>query len=196
MTTLQEIEDFADAMQLRGGERKEFIAEEMDKLRNLQAEEKERAARLQAEERAARLQAEEREREISARLQALENDNERQARLRIQELKAQVEIERIRAQAESEAIDCDRVKEILLKRYNVTEIAYGLNLRARTAEDGENPSMFIVRLKTYLETNYYSGYISRQLLSKKYWIELCMIEAKLTSGMMLSLRRNCPEAHP
>ena len=36
-------------MQLRGDERKEVIAEEMDKLRNLQAEE--RAARLQAEER-------------------------------------------------------------------------------------------------------------------------------------------------
>ena len=51
-------------MQLRGDERKEFIAEEMDRLCNLQAEE--RAARLQSEkrekEREARLQAEERER--------------------------------------------------------------------------------------------------------------------------------------
>ena len=47
MTTLQEIVDLADAMQLRGEERKAFIAEEMHKLRNLQAEE--RAARLQAE---------------------------------------------------------------------------------------------------------------------------------------------------
>ena len=40
MTTLQEIVDLADAMQLRGDERKEFIAEEMDKLRNLQAEDR------------------------------------------------------------------------------------------------------------------------------------------------------------
>ena len=64
MTTLQEIADLVDAMQLRGDERKAFIAEEMDKLRILQAEEREeeREARLQAVERVARLQAEERER--------------------------------------------------------------------------------------------------------------------------------------
>ena len=47
MTILQEIVDLPDAMQLRGEERKAFIAEEMHKLRNLQEEE--RAARLQAE---------------------------------------------------------------------------------------------------------------------------------------------------
>ena len=41
-------------MQLRGDERKAFIAEERDKLR-----------KIQAEERSARLQAEEREREAS-----------------------------------------------------------------------------------------------------------------------------------
>ena len=75
MTILQEIVDLADAMQLRGEERKAFIAEEMDKLRNLQAEEREGEARLQAEE------------------------NERQARLKIEEMKAQIEIEKIRAQA-------------------------------------------------------------------------------------------------
>ena len=75
MTTLQEIVDLADAMQLRAEERKAFIAEEIVRLRNLQAEEK--AARLQAEERASRLQAEERERE--ARLQA--EEREREARL-------------------------------------------------------------------------------------------------------------------
>ena len=108
MTTLQEIVDLADAMQLRAEERKAFIAEEMVKLRNLQAEEKaarlqaeERAARLQAEERAARLQAEERERET--RLQAEERERETrlqaEERLKIEELKAQVEIEKIRAQA-------------------------------------------------------------------------------------------------
>ena len=35
MTTLQEIVDLADAMQLRGDETKAAIDEEMDKLRNL-----------------------------------------------------------------------------------------------------------------------------------------------------------------
>ena len=106
MTTLPEIVDLADAMQLRGEERKAFIAEEMDKLRNLQAEE--RAARLQAEEREreARLQEEEREREREARLQTEERaarlqagEKERQARLKIEEMKAQVGIEKIRAEA-------------------------------------------------------------------------------------------------
>ena len=59
MTTLQEIVDLADAMQLRGGERKAFVAEEMDQLLILQAKEREREreANLQSEERAARLQA-------------------------------------------------------------------------------------------------------------------------------------------
>ena len=66
-------------MQLRGEEKKAFIAEEKDKSRNIQAEE--RAARLQAEE------------------------NERQARLKIEELKAQVEIEKIRAQAGAKTAD-------------------------------------------------------------------------------------------
>ena len=223
----------------------------MDKLRNLQAEERERAARLQAEdrekerearlqdeERAARLQAEDREKERearlqdeerAARLQAEENENERQARLNIEEMKAQVEMEKIRAHSvvktvggategtrgvyahqvkpklprlpvfvdgkddlnswllhferfantsgwpkenwctslsalltgrdlevccrlsESEAIDYDRVKEVLQKRYNLTEDEYSQKFRADTPGDGENPDMFIVRLKAYLE---------------------------------------------
>ena len=42
MTTVQEIVDLADAMQLLGEERKAFIAGEMDKLRNLQVEEREK----------------------------------------------------------------------------------------------------------------------------------------------------------
>ena len=53
--------------------------------------------------------------------------------------------------SESEAIDYDRVKEVLQKRYNLTEDGYRQKFRTCTAEDGENPSMFIVRLKTYLE---------------------------------------------
>ena len=106
MTTLQEIVDLADDMQLRGEERKAFIAEEMHKLRNLQAEE--RAARLQAEEREreARLQAEEREREARLQAEERENENERQARLKIEEMKAQIEIEKIRAQAGAKTVGC------------------------------------------------------------------------------------------
>ena len=98
----------AEAIQLRWDERKEFIAEEMDKLRNLQAERREGEieARLRVKERAARQQAAEREKEREARLQAEERsariqaeENERQARLKIEELKAQIEIEKIPTQA-------------------------------------------------------------------------------------------------
>ena len=72
MGTLQEIVDLADSMQLRGDEKKDFIAEKRKK------------------EREARLQAEERERE--ARLQMEE-------RLKIEELKTQIEMEKIRSGA-------------------------------------------------------------------------------------------------
>ena len=54
--------------------------------------------------------------------------------------------------SESESIDYDRVKEVLQKRYNLTEDGYRQKFRTCTAEDSENPSMFIVRLRTYLES--------------------------------------------
>ena len=53
--------------------------------------------------------------------------------------------------SESEAIDYDKVKEVLQKRYNSTEDGYRQKFRAGTPEDGENPNMFIVLLKTYWE---------------------------------------------
>ena len=53
--------------------------------------------------------------------------------------------------SESEVIDYDRVKEVLQKRYDLTEDGYRQKFRTCTAEDGENPNMFIVCLKTYLE---------------------------------------------
>ena len=53
--------------------------------------------------------------------------------------------------SESEAMDYDRVKEVLQKRYNLTEDGYRQKFRAGTPDDGENANMFIVRLKTYLE---------------------------------------------
>ena len=53
--------------------------------------------------------------------------------------------------SESEAIDFDRIKEVLQKIYNLTEDGYRQKFRVGTAEDGENSSMFIVRLKTYLQ---------------------------------------------
>ena len=53
--------------------------------------------------------------------------------------------------SESEVIDYDRVKEVLQKRYNLTEDGYRQKFSACTAEDGQNLSMFIVRLKTYLD---------------------------------------------
>ena len=49
---------------------------------------------------------------------------------------------------ETETIDYDRVKEVLQKRYNLTEDGYRQRFRTCSPEEGENPSMFIVRLKT------------------------------------------------
>ena len=53
--------------------------------------------------------------------------------------------------SESEVIDYDRVKEVLQKRYNLIEDGYRQKFCACTGEDGQNLSMFIVRLKTYLD---------------------------------------------
>ena len=53
--------------------------------------------------------------------------------------------------SENEATDYDRVKEVLQKRYNLTEDGYRQRFRTCSPEEEENPSMFIVRLKTYLE---------------------------------------------
>ena len=53
--------------------------------------------------------------------------------------------------SENEATDYDRVKEVLQMRYNLTEDGYRQRFRTCAPEEGENPSMFINRLKTYLE---------------------------------------------
>ena len=52
--------------------------------------------------------------------------------------------------SETEATDYDRVKEVLQKRCNLTEDVYRQRFRTCSPEEGENPSMFIVRLKTYM----------------------------------------------
>ena len=53
--------------------------------------------------------------------------------------------------SETEATDYDRVKEVLQKRYNLIEDGYRQRFRTCSPEEGEKPSMFIVRLKAYLE---------------------------------------------
>ena len=53
--------------------------------------------------------------------------------------------------SETEATDYDRVKEVLQKRYNLTEDGYRQRFRTCSPEEEENPSTFIVRTKTYLE---------------------------------------------
>ncbi|KAK3802309.1 hypothetical protein RRG08_066147 [Elysia crispata] len=212
MSSFQEIKEIAEELQLRGDKKKNFIIEQMDKLRKSQAEkeQKEREAKLQKEEREAKLQAEE--------------------RLKMEKMRTQLELAKIQAQAsqqsehnltggtrsvhegesskfkmpklpafvdrkddldswlirferfattsgwpkeswctplsalligraleafcrlsETEATDYDRVKEVLQKRYNLTEDGYRQRFRTYSPEEGENPSMFIVRLKTYLE---------------------------------------------
>ena len=166
MTTPQEIVDLADAMQLRGDERKEFIAEEMDKLRNLQAEERvrkdrlpaeemgrEREARLQAEERAARLQAEERERvarlqaeERAARLQA--EERERVARLQAEERAARLQAEEreraARLQAEERAA---RLQAQEREKERAARLQAEERGRAARLQDEENEKERQARLK-------------------------------------------------
>ena len=53
--------------------------------------------------------------------------------------------------SEIEATDYDHVKEVLQKRYNLTEDGSRQRFRTCSPEEGDNPSMYIVRLKTYLE---------------------------------------------
>ena len=53
--------------------------------------------------------------------------------------------------SENEATDYERFKEVLQKRDNLTEDGYRQRFRTCSPEEGENPSMLIVRLKTYLE---------------------------------------------
>ena len=50
-----------------------------------------------------------------------------------------------------EAKDYGSVKLALQRRYNLTEEGYRLKFRQSRPDEGENASMFIVRLKTYLE---------------------------------------------
>ena len=60
-------------------------------------------------------------------------------------------LEAFRCLSETEATEFDCVTEVLQKRYNLTEDGYRQRFRTCSPEEGENPSMFIVRLKTYLE---------------------------------------------
>ncbi|RUS77523.1 hypothetical protein EGW08_014707 [Elysia chlorotica] len=85
MSSIQEIKEIAEELQLRGDEKKKFIIEEMDKLRKLQAEKEEREAKLQAEreEREAKLQAEK--------------------ELKMEEMRTQLELARIQAQASQQS---------------------------------------------------------------------------------------------
>ncbi|KAK3779673.1 hypothetical protein RRG08_013629 [Elysia crispata] len=83
------------------------------------------------------------------KLQAEKEQREAEAKLRVEkeerEAKLQAEKER------PEATYYDRAKEVLQKRYNLTEDGYRQRFRTCSPKEGENPSMFIVRLKTYLE---------------------------------------------
>ena len=78
MSSFQEIKEIAEELQLRGDEKKNFIIEQMDKLRKLQAEKEEREAKLQAEKE---------QRETEAKLQA--EKEEREAKLKMEEMRTQ-----------------------------------------------------------------------------------------------------------
>ena len=72
MSSIQEITEIAEELQLQGDEKKNFIIEEMDKLRKLQAEKEQREAE-------AKLEAEKEQREAEAKLEA--EKEEREAKL-------------------------------------------------------------------------------------------------------------------
>ena len=232
MSSIQEIKEISEELQLRGDEKKNFIIEQMDKLRKLQAEKEkeEREAKLQTEkekeEREAKLQTEKEKEEREAKLQTEKEQRETEAKLKMEEMRTQLELAKIQAQAsqqsehnltsgstrsvhegenskfkmpklpafvdikddldswllrfelfgttsgwpkeswctplsalltgraleafcrlsETEATDYDRVKEVLQKRYNLTEDGYRQRFRTCSPEEGEN-----VRLKTYLK---------------------------------------------
>ena len=90
MSSIQEIKEIAEELQLRGDEKKNFIIEQMDKLRKLQAEKEEREAKLQKEEREAKLQAEKEQREA-------------EAKLKMDEMRTQLELAKIQAQASQQS---------------------------------------------------------------------------------------------
>ena len=52
--------------------------------------------------------------------------------------------------SKDEAMDYDRLKLALLKRYDFTEFEYRRRFRDAKSEVQESPSQFIVRLKNYL----------------------------------------------
>ncbi|GFO24246.1 reverse transcriptase [Plakobranchus ocellatus] len=50
-----------------------------------------------------------------------------------------------------QAKDYDKVKEALMKRYDLTEDGYRRKFRTCKPAEGENPDMFMVRIVTYLD---------------------------------------------
>ncbi|GFO29994.1 gypsy retrotransposon integrase-like protein 1 [Plakobranchus ocellatus] len=50
-----------------------------------------------------------------------------------------------------QAKDYDKVKEALMKRYDLTEDGYRRKFRTCKPAEGESPDMFIVRIVTYLD---------------------------------------------
>ncbi|KAK3778704.1 hypothetical protein RRG08_012977 [Elysia crispata] len=132
-------------------EKEEREAKLQKEEREAKLQKEEREAKLQKEEREAKLQKEEREAKLQAEKEEREAKLQAEERLRMEEMRTQLELAKIQAQAKTEATEYDRVKEVLQKRYNLTEDGYRQRFRTCSPEEGENPSMFIVRLKTYLE---------------------------------------------
>ena len=106
MSSIQEIKEIAEELQFPGDEKKNFIIEQMDKLRKLQAEKEQREAeaKLQAEkeEREAKLQAEKEEREAKLQVEKEEREAKLQAEKEEREAKLQKEEREAKLQAEKE----------------------------------------------------------------------------------------------
>ena len=101
MSSFQEIKEIAEELQLRGDEKENFIIEQMDKLRKLQAEKEEREVELQAEkeEPEAQVQAEREKREAEEREAKLQAEE----RLKMEEMRTQLELAKMQAQASQQS---------------------------------------------------------------------------------------------
>ena len=135
MSSIQDIKESAEELQLRGDEKKNFIIEQMDKLRKLQAEKEQREAeaKLQAEkeEREAKLQKEERE----AKLQSEKEEREAklQERLKMEEVRTQLELAKIQAQASQQS------------EHNLTSGS------TRSVHEGENSKFKMPKLPAFVD---------------------------------------------
>ena len=82
--------------------------------------------------------------------------------------------------SQDEAMDYERLKLALLKRYNITKFGYRRRFRDAKPEGQENPGQFIVRIKNYLTK----------------WVMLAKVEESFDGVVELMVREQITNACP